>query len=171
MHLAIARSFADFCLSRGIDHDYTQWFPGKENTVADILSRDFALSDKEVTKLIRRHCSPLVPQSFRIIPLPGTIISRIGELLRRFLSTKLLPTRPMPRAIAAGAAFECFLELIGGQLDPFLRQLGRQEKFETFACFAAAHREGRLDARRASTASLGRNCSCHPRRCGSGLSA
>ena len=45
--------------------------------MADIISRDFALSDKEVTELIRRHCSPLVPQSFRIIPLLGTIISRI----------------------------------------------------------------------------------------------
>jgi hypothetical protein len=72
--------------------------------VADILSRDFALSDDEVTKLIRRHCSPLVPQSFIIIPLPGTIISRIGELLRRLPSTKLLPTQPTPSAIAAGAA-------------------------------------------------------------------
>jgi hypothetical protein len=104
MHLAtIAHSFADFCLSKGIDH-YTQWFLGKENSVADILSRDFALSDKKVTKLIRRHCSPLVPQSFRIIPLPGTIISRIGELLRRLPSMKLLPTQPTPSATAAGAA-------------------------------------------------------------------
>jgi hypothetical protein len=102
-HLAIERSFADFCLSRGIDH-YTQWFPGKENAVADILSRYFALSDEEVTKLIGRHSSPLVPQSFRIIPLPEMIISRIGELLRRLPSTKLLPTQPKPSAIAAGAA-------------------------------------------------------------------
>ena len=77
MHLAIARSFADFCLSKGIDH---------------------------YTKLIRHHCSPLVPQSFRIIPLPGTIISRIGELLRQLPSTTLLPTQPTPSAIAAGAA-------------------------------------------------------------------
>jgi hypothetical protein len=103
MHLAIERSFADFCLSKGIDH-YTQWFPGKENAVADILSRDFALSDDKVTKLIRRHCSPLVPQSFGIIPLPGTIISRIGELLQRLPSTTVLPTQPTPSAIAAGAA-------------------------------------------------------------------
>ncbi len=72
--------------------------------MADSLYWDFALSDEEVTKLIRRHCSPLVPQSFRIIPLPGTIISRIGELLRRLSSTKLLPTQPTPSTIAAGAA-------------------------------------------------------------------
>ena len=103
MHLAIAHLFAEFCLSRAIDH-YIQWFPGNENTVADILSWDFVLSDEEVTNLIQRHCSPLVPQSFRIIPLPGAIISRIGELLRRLPSTKLLPTQPTPNATAAGAA-------------------------------------------------------------------
>jgi hypothetical protein len=102
-HLAIARSFADFCLSKGINH-YTEWFPGKQNTVDDILSRDFALSDEEVTKVIRHHCSPSVSQSFRIIPLPGTIIFCIGELLRRLPSTKLLPTQPKPSATAVGAA-------------------------------------------------------------------
>jgi hypothetical protein len=47
--------------------------------------------------------------------------------------------------------YECFLELIGGRLDPFLRQLGRREQLETFACFAAALGEGRLDAQRTST--------------------
>jgi hypothetical protein len=116
-HLAIARSFAEFCMSKEIDH-YTQRFPGKENSVADNLSRDIALSDKEVTKLIQRHCSPLIPQSFRIIPLPGTIIARIGELLRRLPSTKLLPTQPMPSATAAGAAMNAF-SVASGTTRPF----------------------------------------------------
>jgi hypothetical protein len=51
MHLAMARSFADFCMIEGIDH-YSQWFPGKDNAVADNLSRDFALDDDGITKLI-----------------------------------------------------------------------------------------------------------------------
>ena len=118
MHLAIARSFADFCLGNGIDH-YSQWFPGKENTVADVLSRDFALSDEDVTKLIRRHCSPLVPQSFRIMPLPGTIISRIGELLRRLPSTELLPTQPTPSATAVGDAMNASSDASGDDLTLF----------------------------------------------------
>jgi len=105
MHLAIARSFADFCLENGIDH-YSQWFPGKKNKVADSLSRDFALDDDEVTQLIRDHCSPLVPQSFRITTLPETITSRIGNLLRKLPSTELLPSRPAPSAVAAGAAMK-----------------------------------------------------------------
>ncbi len=99
MHLAIERSFADFCLNKGIGHKKEiQWSPGKENGIANILSRDFALSDKEVTKLIPRHCSPLDPQSFRIILLPVTIISCIGELLRRLPSMKLLPIQPTSSA-------------------------------------------------------------------------
>ena len=102
MHLALARQFADFCITNDIVH-YTQWFPGKKNNVADALSRDFALNDEEVTKLIRDNCSPFVPQHFRIIPLQPTIISRIGDLLRRLPRTQLLPVQPAPSAIAAGA--------------------------------------------------------------------
>jgi hypothetical protein len=48
MHLAIARLFVDFCLSKEIGHKKeTQWFPGKENGIVNILSRDFALSDED----------------------------------------------------------------------------------------------------------------------------
>jgi hypothetical protein len=67
MHLALARQFADFCITNDIVQ-YTQWFPGKKNNVADVLSRDFALNDEEVTKHIHENCSPFAPQYFRIIP-------------------------------------------------------------------------------------------------------
>ncbi|KAI2497933.1 hypothetical protein MHU86_16539 [Fragilaria crotonensis] len=103
LHLTIARSFADFCLTHEIDH-YTQWFPGRENKVADILSRDFALDDDEVTSLIRKHGSPFVPQNFRIIPLQPALISQIGDWLRLLPKTQLLPTQPAPSAAAAGTA-------------------------------------------------------------------
>ena len=102
MHLALARQFVDFCITNNIVH-YTQWFPGKNNNVADVLSQDFALNNGEVTKLIHDNCSPFVPQHFRIIPLQPTIISRIGDLLRRLPKTQLLPAQPVPSAIAAGA--------------------------------------------------------------------
>ncbi len=55
MHVAVARAFAEFCIVNDIDH-YTQCFPGKENTVADVLSRDFALDDGAVTRLIQENC-------------------------------------------------------------------------------------------------------------------
>jgi hypothetical protein len=103
MHVAVARAFAEFCISNDIDH-YTQWFPGKENTVADVLSRDFALDDEAVTRLIQENCSPFVPQHFRLIPLPATIVSRLGDWLQLLPRTQLLPTLPGPSAIAVGAA-------------------------------------------------------------------
>ena len=59
LHLTIARTFADFCLTHEIDH-YTQWLAGRENKVADMLSRDFTLDKQQITKLIRLHGSPLV---------------------------------------------------------------------------------------------------------------
>ena len=103
LHLVIARTFADFCLTHEIDH-YTQWFPGKENKVADMLSRDFALSDPKLTQLIHHNCSPFVPQTFRIIPLPQALRSQIGGWPQLLPRTQLLPTQPAPSAIAAGAA-------------------------------------------------------------------
>ena len=102
LHLTIARAFADFCLTHEIDH-YTQWFPGKENKVADMLSRDFALDDAALTDLITKNCSPFVPQNFRIILLRPALISQIGGWLQLLPKTQLLPTQPVPSAIAAGA--------------------------------------------------------------------
>ncbi|KAI2500087.1 hypothetical protein MHU86_14414 [Fragilaria crotonensis] len=142
LHLTIARSFADFCLTHEIDH-YTQWFPGRENKVADILSRDFALDDDEVTSLIRKHGSPFVPQNFRIIPLQPALISQIGDWLR------LLPKRSSCRLNPRQAQQQ--LELLRtiprasrSRPRPFLRRFGRNERTEIFACFAAALRDGRL---------------------------
>ena len=80
LHLTIARAFADFFLMHDVDH-YTQWFPGRDNKKADMLSRDFALDNNEITLLIRKHGSPFVPQHFRIIPLRPALISQIGGWL------------------------------------------------------------------------------------------
>jgi hypothetical protein len=64
---------------------------------------------------------------------------------------KLLPIQPShAKRNSSWRRYECFLGQIGKRLDPFLRQLGQQERLETFACFAATLREGQLDARRTS---------------------
>ncbi|KAI2498218.1 hypothetical protein MHU86_16300 [Fragilaria crotonensis] len=68
-----------------------------------MLSRDFALDDAALTDLITKNCSPFVPQNFRIIPLRPALISQIGGWLQLLPKTQLLPTQPVPSAIAAGA--------------------------------------------------------------------
>ncbi|KAI2499389.1 hypothetical protein MHU86_15101 [Fragilaria crotonensis] len=68
-----------------------------------MLSQDFAPDDAALTDLITKNCSPFVPQNFRIIPLRPALISQIGGWLQLLPKTQLLPTQPVPSAIAAGA--------------------------------------------------------------------
>ena len=49
--------------------EYSQWFPGKFNIIADSLSRDFHLSDTNLIAALRRYLGPQVPKEFRIVPL------------------------------------------------------------------------------------------------------
>ena len=88
-----------------IDHKlthYSQWFPGKENPVADVLSRDFELGDSEVVDLIKKNFSHQIPQDFRLVSLPETIITDVSSLLQLLPKTQPLPSRPAPSGIAVG---------------------------------------------------------------------
>jgi hypothetical protein len=87
IRLEIARHHASQYLTKEI-REYSQWFPGVENQVADALSRDDDRSDEELTKILRSHCPSQVPQHFEIVPLPSEIISWLTSLLRR------LPQKP-----------------------------------------------------------------------------
>ncbi|KAI2489344.1 hypothetical protein MHU86_25257 [Fragilaria crotonensis] len=99
--LGVARELAAYLSDHGLVH-YSQWFPGKENSVADVLSRDFALNDEEVSSLVFEKFAEQVPRSFRIVPLPEDVITSVGGLLRRQPKTQQLPTTPVPSATAAG---------------------------------------------------------------------
>ena len=61
--------------------DYSQWFPGKDNNVADALSRDNHLSDDELTSLLFSQIPEQVPPTFKISPLPQKIESFILSIL------------------------------------------------------------------------------------------
>lgn len=78
--IAVARAHARRYMNHEI-REYSQWFPGKENCVADALSRDFHLSDDDLTHLILNHFSSQVPHSFHIVPLPNEIVSWMTSLL------------------------------------------------------------------------------------------
>ena len=70
--------------------EYSQWFPGRDNIVADALSRDFHLSDDQLTKLIVSTFSSQTPTNFNIVPLPREIDSWICALLQQ------MPESPQP---------------------------------------------------------------------------
>ena len=101
LHLAISRSMAGYLNEHGIAH-YSQWFPGKENSVADSLSRDFFLDDVEIVSHLRKNFANQMPQHFRLIPLTAAMSSSVGGLLRLLPRTQQLPLEPVPSAAAIG---------------------------------------------------------------------
>ena len=63
LHLAISRSVAGYLSERGITH-YSQWFPEKDNSVADSLSRDFHLDDVEIVSHLHQKFTNQIRSPF-----------------------------------------------------------------------------------------------------------
>lgn len=63
--------------------DYSQWFPGIENNVADALSREMHLSDDKHTNLLRLSFPKQIPENFEIVLLPNAIVSWLTLLLQQ----------------------------------------------------------------------------------------
>ena len=59
---------------------YSQWFPGKDNIVADSLSRNDDQTDTELTFILRKFAPHQMPPHFEIAPLPSEIASIIAWL-------------------------------------------------------------------------------------------
>jgi len=80
IRIEIARHHATLFLDAGIK-EYSQWFPGRENNVADALSCDFDRSDNNLTQILRNTCPSQLPQHFQIVQLPNEISSWLTLLL------------------------------------------------------------------------------------------
>ena len=68
-HFALARHFAILMADASRCH-FSQWFAGKENNVADLLSRDHKQSDALLTKHNSFVYASQVPPEFHVSPLP-----------------------------------------------------------------------------------------------------
>jgi hypothetical protein len=101
LHLAIARTMAEYLNDHEVAH-YSQWFPGKENSVADSLSRDFHLNDVEIVTHLREQFANQLPQSFRLVRLTAAMTSSVGGLLRLLPRTLQLPLEPVHSVTATG---------------------------------------------------------------------
>ena len=89
-HSALAREFALLVAEYGVGH-FSQWFPGKENEVADILSRDQVATDKQLTSHINSTYTTQVSTTFRISQLPPEIISWLDYWVRHTPASTLSP--------------------------------------------------------------------------------
>ena len=103
LQLAITRSMAGYLNDNSIPQ-YSQWFPGKENSVADVLSRDFHLDVAATVSLLHEKFPHELPQSFRLIHLTTAMSSGVGELLRLLPKMQQLPLAPVPSVAAAGVS-------------------------------------------------------------------
>ena len=90
--IEVARKFALDFTKHGIK-SYSQWFPGKENIVADALSRDDDRSDEELTSILYHFAPHQMPNNFKIVPLPSEIASWLTSLLSN------LPVREQYREV------------------------------------------------------------------------
>jgi hypothetical protein len=82
VRIQVAREHAMRYMNHEI-RDYSQWFPGIENNVADALSREMDLSDDELTTFLRLSFPTQIPENFEIVPLPSEITSWLTSLLRQ----------------------------------------------------------------------------------------
>ena len=103
IRLEVARHHALHYLQTGI-REYSQWFRGVENKVADALSRDDDRSDDELTNIFRSHCPSQVPPFFEIVPLPNEIISWLTSLLLRLPQKKELEEEHTRTTLGRGPA-------------------------------------------------------------------
>ena len=79
--MMVSRQHAIRMLHHNI-REYSQWFPGAKNIVADSLSRDFHLPSKVLTDLLSSHFHDQIPPHFKIAQLPPEISSWISAWLR-----------------------------------------------------------------------------------------
>jgi hypothetical protein len=108
-HDKVARHFANL-LFQNETTLYPEHIPGQHNIIADSLSRDFHLSDKNILHLFysSQECSNQRPNQMQIINLPTKTTSWIASILESMnQKTQLLP-RPAASTLAASISSNHF---------------------------------------------------------------
>jgi hypothetical protein len=62
--------------------DYSQWFPGNKNDLADSLSQDFHLSNADLLSLFHSKIPKQTPKNLKILPLPLKITLFLSSMLQ-----------------------------------------------------------------------------------------
>jgi hypothetical protein len=98
LRLWVARATARLLL----DHSstlFSKWFPGKENEVADSLSRDHHIPNAALHPLLLSSFPDQMPPHFEICPLPQKLSLQITTWLRKLPPSSQLPKVPTRSAI------------------------------------------------------------------------
>ena len=92
------------CLLNHNCKDYSQWFPGIDNNVADSLSRDLHLPNYTLTQLFHYLIPEQIPQNFKISPLPHKMESVLSLTLQKLPEEMQLLERHKTSKLSCGAA-------------------------------------------------------------------
>ncbi len=92
--LRVARKVASLAIENDIKL-YSQWFPGDDNIIPDILSRDMHLSDAEILQLLTHLFPNQLHPNFRIVQIPREIDSFLCSVLQDlpFNQQRLIPRK------------------------------------------------------------------------------
>ena len=120
IRIEVARLHATHYLSNEI-REYSQWFRGADNNVADALSRDNDRTDDELTQILRSHCSSQLPQHSKIVPLPNKIVSWLTSLLLRLPAKQQLVETHSTTKLGRGTALRV-LQIYRTRRQPFPRR-------------------------------------------------
>jgi hypothetical protein len=107
-----------------MDHDstvYSQWFKGNSNEVANALSHNQHLLDKQLLNLFLPLIPEQIPNNFRICPLLPDAISRILTWLHSLPPSTQSPKEPQQSKLTTGWGYwQTYHKAIELNDDPFL---------------------------------------------------
>ena len=108
-HSGLARYFA-ITMADAKLCQFSQWFPGKENDIADRLSREHVWPDEFLTKytLLLDPSYKQVPPTFECSPLPPVIISILDYWVRHKLGSTESPPPLIARDAPTGGTSSSF---------------------------------------------------------------
>jgi hypothetical protein len=82
IRIKIARLHASLFIEADVE-EYSQWFEGSKNPIADAISRKFEHSVKDLTQTLRSLFPSQLPKRFEIVTLPNRIVFWMISLLQR----------------------------------------------------------------------------------------
>jgi hypothetical protein len=124
LRLWVARAMAQLLL----DHSsvlFSKWFPGKDNQVADSLSRDHHLTNDEIHPLLFSSFPEQMPRDFEICRLPRTLCSQITTWLHRLPPSTQSPKVPTRSEIGTLATTRVSWSGLNSTTTPSLTPLTR----------------------------------------------
>jgi hypothetical protein len=98
LRLWVARATARLLLEHSSSL-FSKWFPGKDNEVADSLSRDHHISNANLHSLLHSSFPEQMPPQFAICPLPQKLSLQITTWLRKLPPSSQSPKVPTRSAI------------------------------------------------------------------------